>query len=83
MNKLSPLVQNAFRATVTPLAASLLLVAVAPRAAAQVVLSELMYNPISGNTAEFVELHNAGTNAVDVGGWYFTDGITTPSRPRP
>ncbi|MEI7900437.1 MAG: lamin tail domain-containing protein [bacterium] len=49
---------------------------IAPVASAQIVLSEIMYNPIGGNTAEFVELHNAGTNAVDVGGWAFTDGIT-------
>ena len=76
VNKLSTSVQDAFRETVAALAASILLVSFVPRAAAQVVLSELMYNPIGGNTAEFVELHNAGTNAVDVGGWYFTDGIT-------
>ena len=42
---------------------------------AQVVLSELMYNPIGGNTNEFVELFNAGTNAVDITGWSFSDGI--------
>ncbi len=47
----------------------------APRASAQIVVSELMYNPVGGNTNEFVELHNAGTNAVDVGGWAFTAGI--------
>lgn len=48
---------------------------------AQVVISEIMYDPIGGGTNEFVELHNASTNAVDVGGWYFTDGIayTFPS----
>jgi hypothetical protein len=49
---------------------------IAPSTSAQVVLSEIMYNPVGGNTNEFVELHNVGTNAVDVGGWYFTDGIT-------
>ena len=58
------------------IAASLIYVVLAPSAAAQVVLSEVMYDPIGGNTNEFVELHNAGTNAVDVGGWRFTDGIT-------
>ena len=55
----------------------------APWASAQVVISEIMYNPVGGGTNEFVELHNAGTGAVDVGGWFFSDGITytfpTPS----
>jgi len=45
-------------------------------ARAQVVISEIMYAPIGGNTAEFVELHNVGSNAVDVAGWAFMDGIT-------
>ena len=63
-------------ATLAALAVSLVFVGLAPYAAAQVVISEIMYDPIGGNTNEFVELHNAGTNAVDVGGWRFTDGIT-------
>ena len=45
-------------------------------ARAQVVISELMYDPVGGNTNEFVELHNVGTNAVDIGGWMFSAGIT-------
>ena len=54
---------------------------IASYASAQIVISEIMYDPISGSTNEFVELHNASTNAVDLGGWYFTDGIayTFPS----
>jgi hypothetical protein len=43
---------------------------------AQIVVSELMYNPVGGNTNEFVELHNSGATAVDIGGWAFTAGIT-------
>lgn len=53
-----------------------LLLAAPSGADAQVVLSELMYDPIGGNTNEFVELHNVGTNAVDIGGWHFSAGIT-------
>ncbi len=45
-------------------------------ASAQVVINELMYNPIGGSTNEFVELYNAGTNAVELDNWRFTDGIT-------
>ncbi len=47
-----------------------------------VVINELMYKPISGNSAdEYVELYNRGTNAVDLGAWRFTAGIayTFPS----
>ena len=46
------------------------------RSDAQLVVNELMYNPIGGNTNEFIELHNAGGGAVDLGGWAFTAGIT-------
>ncbi len=41
-----------------------------------IVINEIMYAPISGNSDdEFIELKNKGTNAVNVGGWKFTDGI--------
>jgi hypothetical protein len=48
----------------------------APCSPAQIVISELMYNPMGGNTNEFVELRNVGADVVDVGGWRFTAGIT-------
>ena len=36
-----------------------------------------MYHPISGNAEDtYVELYNRGTNAVDLGGWKFVDGIS-------
>jgi hypothetical protein len=48
----------------------------APPLASDVVINEIMYNPISGdNDDEFVELHNPGPLPVDVGGWQFTAGI--------
>jgi spore coat protein CotH len=45
-----------------------------------VVINELFYHPedeeVDNNIAkEFVELHNTGTVAVDVGGWFFSRGI--------
>ena len=41
-----------------------------------VVINEIMYNPISGDDAdEYVELFNRGASPVDLGGWRFTDGI--------
>ncbi len=42
----------------------------ARRRAAEIVLSEIMYHPISeDNDDEYVELHNPGTNAVGLAGW--------------
>jgi len=43
----------------------------------RVVLNEVMYRPLSGEEGDqFVELHNPGTNRVEVGGWGFVDGIS-------
>lgn len=42
-----------------------------------VVIDEIHYNPLSGDADdEFLELHNAGTSPVDIGGWSFTEGIS-------
>jgi hypothetical protein len=42
-----------------------------------IVINEIMYNPISGNDAdEFIELHNRGASAVDLGWWALTDGVS-------
>ncbi|MGE3311736.1 MAG: lamin tail domain-containing protein, partial [Limisphaerales bacterium] len=38
-------------------------------------VSELMYNATDGSTNDFIELHNAGTTALDLGGLQFTQGI--------
>lgn len=42
----------------------------------ELVISEIMYNPISGdNDDEFVEIHNAGSQSVNLAGWKLTGGI--------
>ena len=41
-----------------------------------VVISEIMYHPISEDADdEYIEIHNQGTGTVDLGYWQFTDGI--------
>ncbi|MDP2895061.1 MAG: lamin tail domain-containing protein [bacterium] len=59
-----------------------ILVAVFPvgyRAGGEVVINEIMYNPPPGQGLdeeyEFVELYNSGSDAVDLTGWAFTEGI--------
>ena len=57
-------------ATPTPGAAN------GPARVSEVVINEIMYAPISGDSAnEYVELYNQGATSVNVGGWSFTDGI--------
>lgn len=42
-----------------------------------VVINEIMYNPISGNTdEEFIEIHNRGNTPVNLAGWEFVAGIS-------
>jgi len=42
-----------------------------------IVINELMYDPISGNDADqYIELYNKGTNTVNLAGWQFTSGVT-------
>lgn len=41
-----------------------------------VVINEIMYNPITRNDDDqYIELYNKGTNAINLGGWRFVDGI--------
>ena len=48
----------------------------APSRVEQVVINEIMYNPITQNAAdEYVELYNRGAASVDVGGWRFVSGV--------
>jgi hypothetical protein len=49
----------------------------APGLVRDVVINEIMYNPISGSdNDEYVELHNRSASPVNVGGWRFIEGIT-------
>jgi hypothetical protein len=49
----------------------------ARRLPSDVVINEVMYNPVSGDQAEeFVELHNRGTNVIALGGWRLEGGIS-------
>jgi hypothetical protein len=41
-----------------------------------VLITEIHYNPPQGGQLEYVEIHNSGGSAVNVGGWSFTAGIT-------
>lgn len=54
-----------------------LLLAILPhRSGAQVVLNEILYHaPDELDDLQYVELHNAGSEPVDLGGWSFTQGI--------
>src|SRR6185295_13821578 len=45
-------------------------------APAAIVINEIHYNPdVKTERAEFIELFNAGTNAVNLAGWFFSDAI--------
>ncbi|HEY9172649.1 MAG TPA: lamin tail domain-containing protein [Verrucomicrobiae bacterium] len=49
----------------------------APARISNVVINELMYHPISeDDDDQYVELHNRGVSAVDLGGWRLEDGIS-------
>ncbi|GAL86430.1 hypothetical protein MYP_3659 [Sporocytophaga myxococcoides] len=42
---------------------------------APLVITEIMYNNPGTDTLEFIELYNNGPEAVNIGGYYFSDGI--------
>jgi len=49
----------------------------APILISDVVINELMYDPISGNDDDqYVELYNRSTNVVNLSGWQLTGGVT-------
>lgn len=53
-----------------------LLISGLARSSAGVVINELHYNPdVKTERVEFIELFNAGTEPVNLGGWQFTDGV--------
>ena len=42
-----------------------------------IVINELMYDPISGNSDDqYIELYNKGTNTINLDKWQFTSGVT-------
>ena len=41
-----------------------------------IVINEINYNPAGEDTTEFIELYNNDNTAVDLSGYYFSDGIT-------
>lgn len=42
-----------------------------------IVINEIHYNPdLAYQLVEFIELYNAGDEAVDLSGWYFSDGVS-------
>jgi len=50
--------------------------AVLIRASAAIVINEIHYDPdVKTEPVEFVELVNAGSDTVDLSGWYFSDGV--------
>jgi hypothetical protein len=52
-------------------------VANAPILLSDVVINELMYDPISGNDDDqYIELYNRGTNTINLAGWQLTSGVT-------
>ena len=55
----------------------LLLLSVALMTNAQIVITEIMYNPpeSGSDVNEFIEFYNAGADAVDMDGFYFTEGV--------
>lgn len=50
-----------------------------PQPPPDVQITEVMYNPVSATTGEFVELFNNGFDDVDLVGFTFTDGDSTDS----
>ena len=54
---------------------SVALLALPACAHAQILISEVMYDPVrSDDKQEWIELYNGGDTAVDITKWTFTDG---------
>jgi len=53
----------------------LVLLSLPAAALAQVVLSEIHYNPPEGGELQFVEIHNAGAAEVSLTGWSLAEGV--------
>src|SRR5438093_7487832 len=44
-------------------------------AKADVLITEIMYNPPQGSEYEYIEIHNSGTASVDLSGWSFAKAV--------
>ena len=45
------------------------------------VINEIQHSPAGGNTAEFVEIYNPNSQAIDLAGWTLTGGLTLTVQP--
>ena len=50
-------------------------------AAPDMVIDEIQHSPASGDTAEFVELYNPGSTAIDLSGWTLSGAATLTVQP--
>ena len=50
-------------------------------AAPDIVIDEIQHSPTGGDTAEFIELYNPGSQAIDLSGWTLTGGATLSVQP--
>jgi len=49
----------------------------APFKPADVVINEIMFDPISSDSDdEYIELYNRGANAINIGGWHIRDAVS-------
>ena len=59
-----------------PKSLSLLILCAAPVFGGDVVINEIMFHPSSENVQEeYIEIHNRGTNTVNLSGWRFANGV--------
>jgi len=47
----------------------------APILIGDIVINELMYDPITSDDFQYIELYNKGTNTISLAGWQFTAGV--------
>jgi hypothetical protein len=50
-------------------------------ASPNIVINEIQHSPTAGNAAEFLELYNPNSMAIDISGWSISDGITLAVQP--
>jgi hypothetical protein len=50
-------------------------------AAPNILIDEIQHSPAAGDSAEFVELYNPGTQAIDLSGWTISGGIDLTVQP--